>query len=239
MPPPHPRKVCRHCVSFLNNELTCIPEIISRLTLLYPSTPPPPTLLVPAGTYAPTLRSLHTQYCATLYTVLSPFLQDPDELAYIAAARWPGFVQPLLDEHARILVERAAEHAAEGLDTDDNVEAEEDAWPEAPSEETRVRLLRHFSASFTQALDVLYPRHMDATRWAMLAAGEDTSVPPAESAGGETDGTALVKALPRMQAFVLLAAWIASTNPAKSDIRTFGRLSDGRGRGGRGGANKV
>jgi origin recognition complex subunit 5 len=168
--------------------------------------------------------------------VISPFVQDPDEMAYIAAARWPGFVQPLLDEHFRVRAEREAERAAHDEDAGVDLEEQEgDMWPPAPSEETRVRLLRHFTPTFTTALEQLYPRHTDAKTWAMQAAAEDTSVPPAD---GTADETALVHALPRLHKFIMLATYLASTNPAKSDYRIFGRLTDGKGKKKKGGGTR-
>jgi origin recognition complex subunit 5 len=160
-----------------------------------------------------------------------------DEIAYIATARWPGFVQPLIDEHVRVQAEIQEERVAM-MEAGEDVELEEDpenVWPEAPSEETRVRLLRHFTPTFTHALEQLYPRYQDAATWVFQTAAEDTSAP----SNVTTDNAIrLVQSLSRIGKFLLLAAYLASTNPAKSDVRIFGRLNDGRGRMKKGGGTK-
>jgi origin recognition complex subunit 5 len=154
--------------------------------------------------YHPVLQPLYGHFVSVLHSVCSPFIQDPYELAYIAAALWPGFVKPVLDEH-----HRRADEA--GIDTD----------LELPGEDTRLRLLRWFTPTFTAALGVLYPRLQDAKAWAEAntVAEEDPVVPSAED---DSD----VEGLPRMAKFILVAAFLASTNPAKSDLRMFGRGLD-------------
>ena len=173
-----------------------------------------------SNSHNPVLLPLYHQFLSTLYDVCSPFTKDPNELAYIAAARWPGFVTPILDEYRRLLGE-----------VRDNPEDEEDEFElTAPTEDARIRLIRLFTPSFTTALEALYPRLSNAADWAvdnqpqrnLLSSGfsganlVDKSIP-------QTSQGTLTDVLPRMSKFILLAAFLASTNPTKSDIRMFGR----------------
>jgi len=169
---------------------------------------------------------------STLYDVCSPFTKDPNELAYIAAARWPGFITPILDEYRRLLDEAR-----------DNPGDDEEVFElTAPTEDARIRLIRLFTPSFTTALEALYPRLSNAAEWAvdnqpqrnLLSSGfsganlVDKSVP-------QTSQGSLTDILPRMSKFILLAAFLASTNPTKSDLRMFGRALDERKKRKRGG----
>ena len=177
-----------------------------------------------SNSHNPVLLPLYHQFLSTLYDVCSPFTKDPNELAYIAAARWPGFITPILDEYRRLLGE-----------VRDNPEDEDEFELTAPTEDARIRLIRLFTPSFTTALEALYPRLSNAADWAvdnqpqrnLLSSGfsganlVDKSIP-------QTSQGTLTDVLPRMSKFILLAAFLASTNPTKSDIRMFGRALDER-----------
>ena len=172
-----------------------------------------------SNSHNPVLLPLYHQFLSTLFDVCSPFTQDPNELAYIAAARWPGFITPILDEYRRLLDEARDNEGDEG-----------EYELTAPTEDARIRLIRLFTPSFTTALEALYPRLSNAAEWAvdnqpqrnLLSSGfsganlVDKSVP-------QTPQGTLTDVLPRMSKFILLAAFLASTNPTKSDIRMFGR----------------
>ncbi|KAH9921804.1 origin recognition complex subunit 5 C-terminus-domain-containing protein, partial [Fomitopsis serialis] len=186
----------------------------------------------------PRLPALYTHFIATVHSICGPFTHDPNELAYIAAARWPGFIQPVLDEHRQRLREYE-EYLANRGDYDEG--DEEMGPPElvAPTEDTRLRLLRLFTPSLTAALEALYPRLTNAADWARthapppdLLALHPSQVPHAfrSAALGNADGMIGrgVDDLPRMAKFVLVAAFLASTNPPKSDVRMFGRGLDDR-----------
>ncbi|KAI0330642.1 hypothetical protein GY45DRAFT_1323379 [Cubamyces sp. BRFM 1775] len=189
--------------------------------------------------YHHALRPLYAHFLATLYSTCGPFTHDPTELAYLAAARWPGFVQPVLDAHRRSL------HSTRS----DLDEAQEDLYMEEvdgelrpPGEDVRLRLMRLFTPSFTAALEALYPRLTHATHWAQTHAPPPDllSIHPAHapqalqthvaalSAEHGTGNSAGLEELPRMAKFILVAAFLASTNPARSDIRMFGRGPDER-----------
>ncbi|TFY54403.1 hypothetical protein EVG20_g9717, partial [Dentipellis fragilis] len=193
------------------------PSKQATLEALIASYPPP----LPASshlhplTYHPSLQPLYAHFLQTLQSVCAPFAPDPAELAYIAAARWPGFVKPVIDAHLASLA-----HAHEG--TDDGEEGEED---------------------FSAALDALYPRLTNAAAWARAQAAIEegpVSAPASSSFTSLAKGKArempgdreramekaAVEALPRMARFVLVAAYLASTNPPKTDVRMFARGRD-------------
>ncbi|KAF7760444.1 hypothetical protein Agabi119p4_11120 [Agaricus bisporus var. burnettii] len=165
------------------------PDIIQTLSARYDA------LL--SSTYGPAFEQLYTHYIAMVCEVCFPFTHDIDELAYIAAARWPGFVKPVLSSSS------------------------------PPSEDTRLRLLRAFTPTITSALESLHPRLTNAADWA-AANDPDPNIlnqplHPTPSAQQPENG---LSSLPRMSKYILVASYIASTNPAKSDLRMFGRGLD-------------
>jgi origin recognition complex subunit 5 len=183
------------------------------------------------GPYYPTLKALYSHFVSVLCDVCFPFTHDPQELEYIAAARWPGFVQPVLDEHKRKTASQ--EHPA--LDQD-GVNAEMSNKELAllpPSEDVRLRLSRIFNSSLSAAMEVLYPRLTTASDWALdnhpepdLLAKHPGEVLKRTSTSLIPDRDEGMKSLPRMSKFILVAAFLASTNPTKSDLRMFGRGLD-------------
>lgn len=100
-----------------------------------------------------------------------------------------------------------------------------------PSEDVRMRLIRLFTPSLSIALEALYPRLTNATDWAIENAPEydvlaktlQSVKEPNQKSKRDEGG---IKSLPRMSKFILVGAFLASTNPAKSDIRMFGRGLD-------------
>ncbi|KAG2128757.1 OPT oligopeptide transporter protein-domain-containing protein [Suillus bovinus] len=164
-------------------------------------------------TYHPSLLPLYEQYVEHVYNVCSLYTTDIRELQYIAAARWPGFVKPVLQEQSE---------ASGGGEPDPDGARNELTLP---ASDGRMRLLKFFTPSLTAALDVLYPRLTNATDWAVI---NDPDMQASEEAQRQTntEGSIVVDHLPRMSKFILLAAFLASTNPAKSDVRMFGRGAD-------------
>lgn len=148
-----------------------------------------------------------------VYNVCSLYTTNIQELQYIAAARWPGFVKPVLQE----------QNDANG-DGDPDPDAIRNELT-LPASDGRMRLLKFFTPSLTAALDVLYPRLTNATDWA-LANDPDMQAQDEAQCQTNTEGSIIVDHLPRMSKFILLAAFLASTNPAKSDVRMFGRGAD-------------
>ena len=187
--------------------------------------------------YHPSLTPLYSQFTTLLTDICFPFIHNPFELQYIAAARWPGFVKPVLDEYER---ERDANWDVDvDVDVDMDTEEEDEDEDKAkkysftlPSEDTRMRLNRLFNSSLTNALEALYPRLTNATDWAQANEPESnlllsTQRLPHPNVGGSALGTNdPLKSLSRISKFILVASFLASTNPAKSDMRMFGRGLD-------------
>ncbi|THH29905.1 hypothetical protein EUX98_g4289 [Antrodiella citrinella] len=214
--------------------------ILNRLTVAHPSEG-----LADSNTYHPALRPLYAHFVAMVYSVCSPFVADPDELSYIIAARWPGFVQPVLDEWKRDNAELkhrrrkgAAEDGTSDSEPDADLELDEGSMEEQaglmpPSEDTRLRLTRLFNPSITHALENLYPRLTSAQAWlsAHQPPSDLLSYHPREAPAllietNKKDAGSDVVAvtnLPRMAKFILVASFLASTNPTKTDMRMFGR----------------
>ncbi|KIJ60166.1 hypothetical protein HYDPIDRAFT_117655 [Hydnomerulius pinastri MD-312] len=171
-------------------------------------------------TYHPVLQPLYEQYVDMLYSIVSVYTSDPLELQYISAARWPGFVKPVITQYTE-LVRQAEEERADPPEL------------ELPNAEGRLRLLSYFLPTVTAALDALYPRLTNAADW---AADNDYDPGQASSRNGGDDRSKTKKGqpsikvdhLPRMSKFILIAAFLASTNPPKSDMRMFGRGAEER-----------
>lgn len=163
--------------------------------------------------YHPSLLPLYEQYVEHVYNVCSLYTTDIQELQYIAAARWPGFVKPVLQEQS--------DANGDGDPDPDGTYNE----LTLPASDGRMRLLKFFTPSLTAALDELHPRLTNATDWA-LANDPDMPAPEDARCQTNTEGSIIVDHLPRMSKFILLAAFLASTNPAKSDVRMFGRGAD-------------
>jgi origin recognition complex subunit 5 len=174
--------------------------------------------------YHPSLTNLYTHYISMICEVCFPFVHDIDELAYIAAARWPGFIKPLLHTSSP------------------DSEGDTEIIVNPPSEDTRLRLIRAFTPTITRALEELYPRLTNAMDWADMNEPPDDVLSQLSSSrlihspaghlnspmkvnNRQTDVSSLVD-LPRMSKFILVASYIASTNPPKSDLRMFGRGLD-------------
>lgn len=160
-------------------------------------------------TYHASLLPLYEQYVEHVYNVCSLYTTDIQELQYIAAARWPGFIKPVLREQG--------EPNEEDPDSDNELTL--------PASDGRMRLLKFFTPSLTAALEALYPRLTNATDWAATN-DPDMDVSEESYTQTNTEGSISVNHLPRMSKFILLAAFLASTNPAKTDVRMFGRGAD-------------
>ncbi|TFK36242.1 origin recognition complex subunit 5 C-terminus-domain-containing protein [Crucibulum laeve] len=205
--------------------------------------------------YHPSLLPLYRHFTSVLCDVCFPFTHDPQDLAYIAVASWPGYAKPVLDEHRRYLAAKANEM---DLDVDGELEDGEEEQErrrqdalalKPPGEDTRMRLTRLFNPSLSAALEVLLPRLSNAAEWAALnepppdllamphgpplrpvipaaAAPSDITTGTANAPVGTNSALMTMGTLPRMARFLLVAAFLASMNPAKSDLRMFGRGLD-------------
>lgn len=89
------------------------------------------------------------------------------------------------------------------------------------TEQTRMRLLGGMRPLLRKALEELYPRQTNALDWAIqTAAATDVDMTIDEAPPNPLGG------LPRTSKFILIASHIASSNPAKTDLRMFGRGLD-------------
>ena len=132
-------------------------------------------------------------------------------------AQWPAFVDPVLEDWRQ-----------------------QDSGPYvAPTEDGRMRLIRLFTPSLTMAVENLYPRTISLKEWRKVNA------PPLGFRLSQTMGRSLpqqkhgalgpeqIDTLPmlsRLSKFILIASFLASTNPAKTDVRMFARGPDERAR---------
>ncbi|KAI9441371.1 putative origin recognition complex, subunit 5-like protein [Lactarius indigo] len=158
--------------------------------------------------YHPALAQFYAQYVDALCSICAPFTRDPHELSYVAAAQWPNFVAPVLD-------------------------AQRDANQFHPiPEDVRMRLLRVFLPSFTAALEALLPRRMHARTWSQTP--DVTDGPASDEKGVETT----ISSLSTLQKYILLAAFLASSNPPRTDMRMFARSRETRSRRRRGGGTR-
>lgn len=171
--------------------------------------------------YHPSLKVLYSHFISTLCDVCYPFTHNPQELQYIAAARWPGFRKPLLDQYKEY---QAANDGDVDMDS-----GELEFGP--PSDEARMRLSRLFNSTLTTALDALLPRLSNASDWARDNEPPDGILslprgqhPPQVVQQSDTN----MNTLPRISKFILIASFLASTNPPKTDLRMFGRGVDER-----------
>ena len=123
-----------------------------------------------------------------------------------------------------------------------------------PTEEARMRLVRYFTPSFTRALSTLYPRTQHASQWSketapppdlrlsdLLTTHSEQNLHEHEQSPSNHDrtrsrGTAPATdrgtraELTSVAKYVLVAAFLASFNPAKTDARLLGRAPDERGK---------
>ncbi|EJD40757.1 hypothetical protein AURDEDRAFT_170173 [Auricularia subglabra TFB-10046 SS5] len=203
-------------------------------TLVLPYTAVSSTAAVD-GPYSPILAPLFRRFTESMYATCHAFVRDADELAYITASTWPAFVQPIVEAwHAR---------------------AERDgpfATPPSLHESTRQRLVRLTTHAFNAALDTLYPRTLSPSEFAaqhiaplladVLISFEGDDVPVTMPASPtkprnrtQAQDDALTDELPRVAQFALVAAYIASFNPPRSDVRMFARTAEERGKRRKGG----
>ncbi|KAH9177639.1 putative origin recognition complex, subunit 5-like protein [Lactarius sanguifluus] len=158
--------------------------------------------------YHPALAQFYAQYVDALCSICAPFTHDPHELSYVAAAQWPSFVAPVLD-------------------------AQRDANQFHPiPEDVRMRLLRVFLPSFTAALEALLPRRMHARTWSQTP--DVTDGPASDEKGVEMT----ISSLSTLQKYILLAGFLASSNPPRTDMRMFARSRETRSRRRRGGGTR-
>ncbi|KDQ16821.1 hypothetical protein BOTBODRAFT_30718 [Botryobasidium botryosum FD-172 SS1] len=231
------------------------PETLHLLASLFPIRPDAPKI----SPYHSSLQPLYGFFIEAVYSVCGSNIKEPRELAYIAAARWPGFVSPLLEdwkaERDRVhgsdneheYEDDVGSHREKRRLAGEEVKGQRDgpdvAYP-LPTEEGRMRLLRLFNQTFSSALTSLYPRTTHARAWARHNRATYRLSQPFDSHHNLLDiskaAVSPLSSLTRLAKVLLVASYVASFNPAKTDIRMFGRTPGGmRKRGWRHGPRKA
>ncbi|KAG8774700.1 hypothetical protein FRC12_001867 [Ceratobasidium sp. 428] len=217
-----------------------------------PTISPPPGLPVLTAAHDD-LVPLRHHFLSAVYDICSPHSRDPGEIAYVASATWPAFVAPILADWETIRASQVSKDT-EDMDVDQDAELDVDDtkktgeqevlsdWRRAdaaeyplPTETTRLRLIRHFSPTILAAFHELLPRRTSARTWAK------THIPPATfrasvwasypQTGVDTsqkdEKLGSKSSLSSHTQMLLLASYLASYNPTKSDMRIFGRDASG------------
>jgi len=99
-------------------------------------------------------------------------------------------------------------------------------------EDVRLRLLRVFLPSFSAALEALLPRRTHSLAWSRMP--DLNEGPSVEDKNVE----AITRSLPTLQKYILLAAFLASSNPPRTDMRMFSRNRETRSKRRRGGGTR-
>ncbi|KZT42405.1 hypothetical protein SISSUDRAFT_1015773 [Sistotremastrum suecicum HHB10207 ss-3] len=195
-------------------------ETISYLLSLFPSSNSAD--IDPINPFNTTLKPLYAHFVNALYAICSTFIRQPEELAYIAAAQWPGFVAPVLADW------RSKQLASEQNDADGVIF-------DLPDEETRLRLMKLFSPSWRTCMELVHPRLCSASGFSL---SRDSSSSSSELSGLPPESLR-TSGLSHMQKWIILASYIASHNAAKTDLRIFGKQSEGGVRKKGGGTRKT
>ncbi|KAJ1301563.1 hypothetical protein OPQ81_008811 [Rhizoctonia solani] len=196
------------------------------------------------------LIPLRPHFISAVYDICSPHSRDPAEIAYVVQATWPAFVTPILADWNTIRISQIPENDMD-VDVDDSG-AGETQGPEdllsqwrrtassseypLPTEGTRLRLIRHFSPSILAAFHELLPRRTSARAWATshipppsFRASQWSTYPQAsvDTERTEVSNSDLITYGSSHTRMLILACYLASYNPSKSDMRIFGRDSSG------------
>ncbi|KAG8898302.1 hypothetical protein FRB99_007541, partial [Tulasnella sp. 403] len=190
----------------------------------------------PSVAYHRNLRPLYSAFLSVLYDSCNLYTNDPHEIAFMAHTMWPVFIRPLLEEWKFNHEENGAEDY------------------KLPAKASDV-LIPRFRLSFSRSFPPLHARTISARaflkscasapspRLSQLVNGakdlptlHDASKAIVSQQGGDLDAL-----LSRRKKLMLVAAYIASFNPPRTDLRMFGRVAEGsskkgRRRGGGGGS---
>lgn len=99
-------------------------------------------------------------------------------------------------------------------------------------EDVRLRLLRVFLPSFSAALEALLPRRTHSLAWSRMS---DLNEGPSVD---DKNVEAITRSLPTLQKYTLLSAFLASSNPPRTDMRMFSRNREARSKKRRGGGTR-
>lgn len=181
----------------------------------------------------PRLKPLYERFIHALHAACSPTTNDPAHLAYIASACWPGFVTPLLNDWKAIELSQHDSNGDVTLDTND-----EERFP-VPNTADTLRLLHTFKPTFLPALNALLPRLTTAQAWSeenippssvRLSQPLSLSLPANTSshfASAAEQAEARLRGFTTRTRILLLASYVASFNPARTDARLFERTTEG------------
>ncbi|CAE6452677.1 unnamed protein product [Rhizoctonia solani] len=192
------------------------------------------------------LIPLRLHFLSAVYDMCSSHSRDPAEIAYVVQATWPVFVTPILADWNTIRISQIPENDMD-VDVDDSGAGESEGpgellsqWRRTassseyplPTEGTRIRLIRHFSPSILAAFHELLPRRTSARAWAKshipppgFRASQWSSYPQtnADTERAEALNSDLITYGGSHTRMLILACYLASYNPSKSDMRIFGR----------------
>ncbi|CAE6420398.1 unnamed protein product [Rhizoctonia solani] len=196
------------------------------------------------------LIPLRLHFLSAVYDICSSHSRDPAEIAYVVQATWPAFVTPILTDWNTIRISRIPENDME-VDVDDSGAGESQGPEELlsqwrrtassseyplPTEGTRLRLIRYFSPGILAAFHELIPRRTSARAWAKshippssFRASQWSSYPQtnADSERSEVLNSDVITYGSSHTRMLILACYLASYNPSKSDMRIFGRDASG------------
>ncbi|KAG8928246.1 hypothetical protein FRC02_007185 [Tulasnella sp. 418] len=171
--------------------------------------------------YNPILKPLYPMFLEVLYDSCTTYTLDVKEMEYAALAMWPSFVRPVLEDW------RASEETAMDVEI-------EGASFTLPPDESRLVLIRLFTRSFTEGFNSLYTRSISARDYikaqeSLPAFRISQPFTQLHQPGSEANTPSMkdALALPLGTKLILVAAYVASFNPARSDLRMFGRQADG------------
>jgi len=187
----------------------------------------------------PILRPIYTQFLDVLYNACSHYTTEPQEIAYMAQAMWPGYVRPVLEDWRAEMEEQtptpdgkdASVVASDGDDVD-----VDGRTLQLPTEESCEVLVARFIRNFQQGFNALYSRATSARSFIRdqeSQPGFRLSQPFNSSRTTETVNRKhtivpnMAAYFPRRTRMMLVAAYIASFNHARTDLRMFGRIPEG------------
>lgn len=182
-------------------------EILAELNSRYPSSSK-------IQLYHPCLKPLYASLLSVLYDSCVSYTRDPEEIQYMAYAMWPTFIRPVMEDWK-----------ATGI--------------QEPPEETAVPILvRHFTSTFVVSFRDLHSRAISAKAFLRSQAAQPSfrlseRFPKHGQASSSRAGKVDEVLLPTKERLLLVAAYICSYNPPRTDLRMFGRIAEGSSRKGR------
>ncbi|KIO21027.1 hypothetical protein M407DRAFT_219477 [Tulasnella calospora MUT 4182] len=203
--------------------------------------------------YNPILKPLYSTFLGVLYDGCTPYTTDPDDLTHLAYAMWPGFVRPVLEDWWA--AEQSLEGGDEkerGEDRPVSSNEEHRRKPQElrtlPPDSATPLLIRHFLVSFNSSFSPLHNRTISAKSFLNAQASQPSfrlsqrftapamaSINASLSSSPKKTGLGLAgskhgdlgASLSKHKKLLLVGAYISSFNPARTDLRMFGRVAEG------------